>query len=127
MALTNESNAALQAGHELEALIAAVTAGKKLLKETGLRNGAAPTTGYRTLVALRRSVTETHERNRFESGHMRGATHVIFSPDGSRLFSAGGLNELKGWTLDGTQVLTFETDHSACRIVIPSDGQPAVI
>ena len=109
VALTNESNASLSLGRQLEALVAGVKAGKKLQKETKLRDGS--TAVYRTLIALRRAVYQGHERNRIASGHFRGATHLAFSPDDQSLYSVGGGGDIKRWSVDGKLLSTFETEQ----------------
>jgi len=108
--LTNESNASLILGRQLEALVASVKAGKKLQKEEKLRDGS--TDEYRTLIALRRAVYQGHERNRIPSGQVRGVTQLAFSPDDQSLYSAGGAGDIKRWSVDGKLLSSFETDHS---------------
>jgi WD40 repeat protein len=110
-AFTNLSNASLSLGSELEALIAAVKAGKKLQQEASLRDGSKSV--YRALVALRRAIYEGHERNRIASGHFRGVSHLAFSPDGLSLYSAGGGGDIRRWGIDGTLESSFNTDHGA--------------
>ena len=108
--LTNESNASLTLGRQLEALVASVKAGKKLQKEEKLRDGS--TDVYRTLIALRHAVYEGRERNRIPSGQFRGVTQLAFSPDDQSLYSAGGGGDIKRWSVDGKLLSSFETEHS---------------
>lgn len=109
-ALTNESNASLSLGRELDALLAAVKAGRKLQQEPALLDGSKPV--YRTLLALRRAVFEGHERNRIATGHFRGVTHLAFAPDDQSIYSVGGGGDIKHWSLDGQLLSSFETEHS---------------
>ena len=110
VALTNESNASLTLGRQLEALVASVKAGKKLQKEEQLRDGS--TAVYRTLIGLRHAVYEGRERNRIPTGQFRGVTQLAFSPDDQSLYSAGGGGDVKRWSLDGKLLSSFETEHS---------------
>ena len=110
VALTNESNASLTLGRQLEALVASVKAGKKLQKEEKLRDGSPAV--YRTLIALRHAVYEVRERNRIPSGQFRGVTQLAFSPDDQSLYSAGGGGDVKRWSLDGKELSVFKTEHS---------------
>jgi WD40 repeat protein len=110
-ALTNESNASFSLGKGLEALIASVKAGKKLQQERTLVEDS--TAVHRILAALRRAINDGHERNRFATGHFRGATHLAFSPDDQSIYSVGGGGDIKRWGLDGKLLSTFETELSA--------------
>ena len=109
-ALTNESKASLSLGLELDALLASVKAGKELQHESSLLDGSKAV--FRTLVALRRAITEGHERNRIPTGHFRGVTQIAFSPDDQSLYSAGGGGDIKRWSLDGNMLFEFKTEHS---------------
>lgn len=109
-ALTNESNASLSLGRELDALVASVKAGKKLQHESTLLDGSRSV--YRTLIALRHAINEGHERNRIATGHYRGVTQIAFSPDDQSLYSVGGGGDIKRWNLDGKLLSSFETEHS---------------
>jgi WD40 repeat protein len=127
-ALTNESNASLTLGRELDALVASVRAGDALTKEPSLRAPSVAT--YRAILALRRAVFETHERNRFDTGQFRGVTQVVFSPDGSRLFTGGGGGDIRTWSLTGQPLGSFETEHhglsdgctSLANLAVTDDG-----
>ena len=109
VALTNESSASLALGRGLEALLASVKAGKKLQKEEALRDGSSSV--VRTLVALRRAIEGNYERNRIETGHFRGVTHVAFTPDDQAIYTVGSGGDIKRWSLDGKLLVTIETEH----------------
>ncbi|HEX7332229.1 MAG TPA: TIR domain-containing protein [Pyrinomonadaceae bacterium] len=109
VALTNESSASLALGRGLEALLASVKAGKKLQKEEALRDGSSAV--VRTLVALRHAIEGNHERNRIATGHFRGVTHIAFAPDDQAIYTVGSGGDIKRWSLDGKELLNFETEH----------------
>lgn len=108
-ALTNESNASLTLGRDLDALLAAVKAGRKLQHEAALRDDTNSV--YRTLTSLRRAIYDSHERGRIRTGHLRGVTHLAFAPDDQSLYSVGGDGRVKRWKPSGELLWAVETGH----------------
>jgi len=119
VAFTNESAASLKQGLEIEALVAALRAATRVQREPQLQQPSVAL--YRTAVALRQAVFETHERNRITTNEIRGVTGLAFTGDDSGLYAAGGVGDVRLWTLAGKTLKAFETGHSGM-----GDGCPHI-
>ncbi len=108
VAQTNSSNAYLNSGLQLDALLAAVKACKKLKEIPELSE--KDLSWYEAVIALHRAVYDTRELNRLETGHTRGVD-VNFSPDGETILTVGGDGIIRRWSLRGEEMDSFETGH----------------
>lgn len=129
IALTEAAESAWAADQQLEALIAAVKAGKRL-KDLQIEHTAVE---YQTVIALRKIVYGIREQNRLATGHRGSVTGVTFSPEGETIATIGFGGAVKLWSIDGQELKTFDTGHfgigDGCSSVQPDsfsfspDGQ----
>lgn len=119
IALTEAAESAWAADQQLEALISAVKAGKRL-KDLKIEHTAAE---YQTVIALRKIVYGIRERNRLGTDHLLGIAGLKFSPDGNTIATIGGDGSAKLWSIDGQERKAFDAGHvrnaPGCRTMLP--------
>jgi WD40 repeat protein len=116
--LNSLSLAHLSSNEQLEALVASVSAGSKLLETQ-----APSQLREDTVATLRRVMSEVQERNRLE-GHHDSVTSVSFSPDGQMLASGSLDKTIKLWSRDGKELKTLSGHHnSVTSVSFSPDGQ----
>lgn len=117
--LINGSRAYMATDQELEALVAALSAATKIRRDPELVGNTVEK--HRTILALRRALFDTRERNRLQGNHRRGVSSVAFAPDGDTLYMAGGDRWISQWSVAGRELGRFETQHHG-----NNDGCPAI-
>ncbi|OUL31314.1 hypothetical protein BV372_20345 [Nostoc sp. T09] len=119
-ALSSLSQALLLSHDQLEALVTAVQAGKKLQEIPALVDIKLK---QKTIANLQQAVYGIQERNRLQ-GHSARILSVSFSPDGQMIASASDDSTIKLWQQDGTLVKTLQGHNLGVNSVSFSpDGQ----
>jgi WD40 repeat protein len=116
------SEALFASNKELNALIQAIKAGRRLKQPLGAI-GAKPDTRTEVVTALLKAIDEVTERNRLE-GHSNPVNSVSFSPDGQIIATASDDTTVKLWNRDGTLLKTLKGHSLSVKSVSFSpDGQ----
>ena len=120
-ALASSSQGFFASNRQLDAMIAAIKAKRRLQK---LGDGDAQITAQ-VEDALRQSVYGTNELNRL-IGHQGGVLGVAISPDGE-LFATGSNDKtVRIWKRDGTLLLTLPQKATPFRVVFSPDSRQLV-
>jgi hypothetical protein len=120
-ALAQTSEASLLSNRQLEAMVAAVQADRRL-KNPFLFPDAA--TSQNASAALQRAVYSVQEHNRLE-GHSAPVWSVVFSPDGKTLASGSVDRSIKLWDVATGKVINTLNGHSnwVYSVVFSPDGK----
>ncbi|NET13744.1 MAG: WD40 repeat domain-containing protein, partial [Okeania sp. SIO1H6] len=114
-------SAASKDNTELDRLVSAIEAGKKL---KWLSFGATPGTKLQVLSELSTAIQEVKEFNRFEE-HEDDVTHVSFSNDEKMIATGSKDDTVKVWWVDGSQKEKTFKEHSddITQVDFSSDGK----
>ncbi|MGD1808378.1 WD40 repeat domain-containing protein [Dapis sp. BLCC M126] len=114
-------SAASKDNTELDRLVSAIDAGKKL---KWLSLGATPGTKLQVLSELSTAIQEVKEFNRFEE-HEDDVTHVSFSNDEKMIATGSKDDTVKVWSVDGSQEEKFSYKHTddITQVDFSSDGK----
>ncbi|GAB1543689.1 hypothetical protein NUACC21_63650 [Scytonema sp. NUACC21] len=119
VALNQASESSLLSNKQLEALVAAVQAGKQLKNAIFEPNAALKQTA---IVTLQQAVYRVQERNRL-IGHESYINIATFSPDGEIIVSGSNDNTIKLWSRDGKLVKTLRNHtNGVSSISFSRDG-----
>jgi WD40 repeat protein len=114
IALARTSNALFLANRQLEALVTALQAGKKLqdsnLEKNTAQSQMAQEALQQTHHALQQAIYNLQECNRL-NGHSSMVVSVSFSPDGKTIASASGDTTIKIWDVVTGKEITTLTGH----------------
>lgn len=118
-AIATSSEALLNSGKDLEAMIAAMKATRKLQSI----NHSDSIINQQVQTALRRAVYQTYQYNSF-SGHTGTIRTLAFSPDGNAIATASVDNTTKIWRSDGSLMTTLKGHKAAVSTVeFSPDGE----
>jgi WD40 repeat protein len=110
--LTLISTASLNAGRELEALLAAVKAALQVRSTVWVDSE----TQNQVRLALQQAVYDVRERNRLQ-GHRDVINSVSFSPDGQTIITASQDNTIRFWNLEGKELKILKEENQAFKSV----------
>ncbi|NET74617.1 WD40 repeat domain-containing protein [Okeania sp. SIO1F9] len=114
-------SAASKDNTELDRLVSAIEAGKKL---KWLSFGATPGTKLQVLSELSTAIQKVKEFNRFEK-HKDDVTHVSFSNDEKMIATGSKDDSVKVWSVDGSQEEKTFDEHTddITQVDFSSDGK----
>jgi len=119
-ALAQTSEASLLSNRQLEAMVSAIQAGRRL------KNPMFPNAALKQAAstALQRAVYNVQERNRLE-GRSDSVSSVAFSTDGKTIASGNRDNSVKLWDVARGEEIATLNGHSdpAMRVVFSPDGK----
>ena len=116
--------ASLEDRRELDALITALRAGKRLKRNHLLVGLARPTLRPQATTALHAATLGLREMNRL-TGHQEDIFDIAFSPDGQQIASVGADLSLKLWNVSDSQLVEDVSGSHAGKVVsvdYSSDG-----
>ncbi|NEU75252.1 hypothetical protein PI95_022495 [Hassallia byssoidea VB512170] len=108
MSMSNESQRFLNSNNDLEALVQALKAGKRIKQWWSI--GVSPEVKMQVTTALQDVVYTIRERNSLE-GHKDTVTKVSYSPDGKMIASGSADGVVKVWQQDGIEIATINNAH----------------
>ncbi|HEY9602254.1 MAG TPA: TIR domain-containing protein, partial [Allocoleopsis sp.] len=115
LALAHTSDALFLANQQLDSLITALQAGKKLQDANWKQNTPPSQTAQealnQTTYALQQAIYNVQERNPLQ-GHNSAVNSVSFSPDGKTIASASDDNTIKLWDVATGKAITTLKGHS---------------
>ncbi|MBD2441572.1 PQQ-binding-like beta-propeller repeat protein [Nostoc sp. FACHB-110] len=122
IALAQTSEASLVSDRQIEAVVAAIQSGRLILGKS-LRKDVKleQTAEQQAVVALKRAIYNTQERNRLEE-HSAAVYRVAFSPDGKTITSTTNDNTVKLWDAATGKLIPTLNAQSASSAFSP-DGK----
>ncbi|MEH1965752.1 nSTAND1 domain-containing NTPase [Nostoc sp.] len=119
--MTQESKNQLNSNKDLEALVEALKAGKRLQQWWSI--GVQPETQMKLVTTLQDVVYRIRERNSLE-GYKDTVTRVSFSHDSQRVVTGSEDGTLKIWSRDGRELSNFRVyDKKITSVSFSRDGQ----